>query len=128
MDWKLYPNFTLQELRCKHTGECNMHPDMMYTLQSIRTEYGKPIFLSSGFRSVKHPVEQMKEKPGEHTLGMAVDIICYNQTAHDVMRLAIKHGIRRIGLHQKGDEKTRFIHIGIADRFSLEYPLAIWTY
>lgn len=128
MDWSLYPNFSQQELRCKHTKECNMHPDMMSILQSIRTVYGKPIFISSGFRSVKHPVEQMKEKPGEHTLGMAVDIICYHRAAIELLGIALQLGVRRIGVHQKGDERARYIHIGIADKLGLEYPPAIWTY
>ncbi|HAT5918720.1 TPA: peptidase M15 [Legionella pneumophila] len=128
MDWAKYPSFSRDELKCKHTGECNMHPDMMRILQSIRDELERPIFISSGYRSVKHPVEQEKDKPGEHTYGMAVDILCHGERAIKILELAINHGIRRIGVHQKGNANGRFIHIGIADRFMLEFPAALWTY
>lgn len=128
MDWAKYPSFSRDELKCKHTGECNMHPDMMRILQSIRNELERPIFISSGYRSVKHPVEQEKDKPGEHTYGMAVDILCHGERAIKILELAINNGIRRIGVHQKGNANGRFIHIGIADKFMLEFPVGIWTY
>lgn len=128
MEWSNYPNFSFNELKCKYTGECNMHPDMMEVLQSIRSEHGKPIFISSGFRSVKHPVEQEKSKPGEHTLGMAADILCHGDKALEIIRLAQKYNVKRIGIHQKGNANSRFIHLGIADRFNLSFPVAIWTY
>lgn len=128
LNWADYPNFSRSELACKYTKECDMHPEMMKILQSIRDEYGKPIFLSSGFRSVKHPVEAEKDKPGEHTFGMAVDILCHGSVTIKLLELAINHGIRRIGLHQKGSFNGRFMHIGIADKFKLDFPAAIWTY
>lgn len=105
-----------------------MHPLMMDLLQSIRTEYARPIFISSGFRSIRHPVEQEKEKPGEHTMGMAVDILCHGDNALKILKLAVDRGIRRIGLHQKGNANARFMHLGIADKFDLSFPVAIWTY
>lgn len=127
-DWSKYPNFKESEFKCKYTGECNMHPLMMEILQSIRTEYARPIFISSGFRSVKHPVEQEKDKPGEHTFGMAVDILCHGDNAVKLMKLALDRDIKRIGVHQKGNANGRFIHLGIADKFILAFPVAIWTY
>ena len=128
IDWSKYPNFSECEFKCKYTGECNMHPVMMDLLQSIRNEYARPMFISSGFRSVKHPVEQEKAKPGEHTMGMAVDILCHGDNALKILKLAQDRDIKRIGLHQKGNANGRFIHIGIADRFDLAFPKAIWTY
>lgn len=128
MDWAKYPNFRKEEFKCKHTGECNMHADLLEILQSIRDELKKPIFISSGFRSIRHPIEQEKPNRGEHTYGMAVDIICQGQQAIDIIELAIKHGIKRIGVHQKGNPNGRFVHIGIADRYKPEFPKSIWTY
>ncbi len=128
IDWAKYPNFSREELQCKYTKECDMHPVMMDLLQSIRDELEQPIFLSSGFRSVKHPVEQEKDKPGEHTLGMAVDILCYGARALQIIKLAQARDIKRIGVHQKGNPNGRFVHIGIADRYNLAFPVAIWTY
>ena len=128
LDWNDYPNFTIDELKCKHTGECNMHPEMMRILQEIRDDIKRPLFVSSGFRSVKHPVEVSKEKPGEHTLGMAVDLIAYGTNALEIISRAQAKGICRIGVHQKGNANSRFVHLGIADKYALEFPKSIWTY
>lgn len=128
MDWSLYPNFTRAELRCRSTNECEMRPELMDILQSVRTEYGKIINISSGYRSPNHPIEAMKVKPGEHALGLAVDIICHGAKAIDLTELFFQRGIRRIGVHQKGPPNSRYIHIGLADKYFAEYPTAIWTY
>lgn len=129
LDWDLYPNFSEEELACRYSKECRMHPDMMKILQNIRSQYGRPMFISSGFRSKQHPVEANKKNPGEHALGMAVDIICSGEAALKILQLAIENNIRRIGINQKGShDRARFIHIGIADKFYLGFPKAIWTY
>lgn len=128
VDWDKYPNFNEGELACKHTGESNMHPFMMDVLQEIRHTFGKPIFISSGYRSKRHPVEASKDMPGEHALGMAVDIACHGKNAIDLIAIAVSRGVRRIGVHQKGRASTRFIHLGVADKFDTHLRAALWTY
>ena len=106
-----------------------MNPEMIKVLQAIRNHHGKPIFISSGYRCPKHPVESMKENRGEHTFGMAVDIICDGLVAHEMIRLSKELGVTRIGLNQKGRSSGRFIHIGIGDHFLPQFPKnALWTY
>ena len=128
IDWSHYPNFTPKELACKHCGADGMTSQMMDVLQYIRNKLAKPMFLSSGYRCPRHPVEQEKDKPGEHTKGMAVDILCHGINAIKIIDLALEIGTKRIGIHQKGNINGRFIHLGIADKFDLAYPEAIWTY
>lgn len=127
-DWSKYPNFSIDELKCSHTGECDMHPLMMQVLQDIRIEFDKPMFVSSGYRSVSHPVEAMKERPGEHSFGMAVDIICNGQDCLKLISLAQAHGINRIGVHQKGRASGRFLHLGVGDKLTQNFSASIWTY
>lgn len=107
--WGKYPNFTKAEFDCKHTGENNMQHEFMEKLQAIRTEYGKSMKVTSGFRSVKHPIEAKKNHSnGEHTQGFCADIACENSTDRfSLVQLALKHGITRIGI-----AKT-FLHLGI---------------
>jgi len=106
-----------------------MHPDMIHILQVIRDFHAKPLFISSGYRCVKHPVETMKDRPGEHTFGMAVDIICHGEVAHKVLGMAQSLDVVRIGINQKGRASGRFIHIGIGDRFHSQFHgHALWTY
>lgn len=128
IDWDKYPNFTADELACKHCKAQGITPEIMDILQSIRSSMEQPVFVSSGYRCVKHPVEQEKDKPGEHTYGMAVDIICHGARALEIIRLAQVQGVKRIGVHQKGIASGRFVHIGIADRYNLAFPVALWTY
>lgn len=107
--WDKYPNFKKAEFDCKATGENNMQHEFMEKLQAIRREYGKPMQITSGFRSVKHPIEAKKSHSnGEHTQGFCADVACENSTERfRLVQLALKHGITRIGV-----AKT-FLHLGI---------------
>lgn len=122
MDWSLYPNFSEKEFRCKHTGKCNMHPDFMKKLQALRTAYGKPMAVTSGYRDPTHPEEICKAKPGEHAFGRAADIAVHGPDALRLIRLALDAGFVRIGVQQKGG--GRFIHLGD----SPDFPPGIWSY
>jgi uncharacterized protein YcbK (DUF882 family) len=110
--WDKYKNFSKAEFDCKHTGENNMQHEFMEKLQAIRTEYGRSITVTSGFRSVKHPVEAKKtHSNGEHTQGMCADIACTNGTDRfRLIHLALKHGITRIGI------ANTFLHLGIGGK------------
>jgi uncharacterized protein YcbK (DUF882 family) len=125
MDWNKYPSFKKREFDCKHTGKNLMRPEFMETLQQIRNTYGRPLIVSSGYRDPSHPVEAKKEAPGEHTYGVAADILIRGENAMDLIVIAYGYGIRRIGVHQKGDD--RFIHLGMGDK-GLGFPATIWTY
>ena len=107
--WDKYPNFKKLEFDCKSTGENNMQHEFMEKLQAIRIEYGKPMSITSGFRSKKHPIEAKKTNSnGDHTQGFCADIACENSTDRfRLVQLALKHGITRIGI-----AKT-FLHLGI---------------
>ena len=128
MIWDNFPNFSEREFKCKHTGKCNMNPVFLTVLQQIRCEYGKPMAITSGFRDPSHPVEAMKDKPGEHCYGMAADIIAFGSNAIALVQIAINHGITRIGLHQKGPSSSRFVHLGMGDKLTNDFQAGIWTY
>lgn len=51
MDWSKYPNFSKREFDCKETGENEVQARFMDKLQALRTEYGKPMVITSGYRS-----------------------------------------------------------------------------
>ena len=108
-DWTKYTNFKKAEFDFKHTVENNMQHDFMEKLQAIRVEFGKSMTITSGFRSVKHPIEARKSHSnGEHTQGFCADVACDNGADRfRLVQLALKHGITRIGI-----AKT-FLHLGI---------------
>ena len=112
IDWDKYPNFSKEEFDCKETGENNMQPDFLTKLQELRTLYGKPIIITSGFRSVKHSIEKKKAKGGYHTQGIACDIGCDSQQAYDLVKLAYLVGFTGIRVSQ-AQGKPRFIHLDL---------------
>ena len=127
LNWDKWPNFSKHEFDCKHTGKNRMDEDFMDILQQIRTVYGKPMIISSGYRDHSHPVEEKKKRAGEHTYGLAADILVHGTDALDLMVIAYGHGIRRIGVSQKGAMNKRFLHLGYGDKL-LNFPESIWSY
>ena len=100
-----------------------MDPKLLSMLDELREEYGKAIIITSHYRSLDHPIEVKKNKPGEHTYGAAVDIACVGgSNTFRLVAAAIKVGFRRIGVSRKNN----FVHVGIG------YPGApsttLWTY
>lgn len=130
MDWSKYPNFSKHEFDCSHTGENKMMPEFMDFLQSVRTEFGNPMSISSGYRDKTHPIEARKSKPGEHAYGCAADIRVSYDDAYDLVAILFARGVKRIGVHQKGDG-GRFIHIGLGDKLigsNVFPPKRVWSY
>jgi zinc D-Ala-D-Ala carboxypeptidase len=127
MDWSKYPSFKEAEFRCRHTGKCAMRPEFMDILQQIRTTYGRPMIINSGYRDRSHPVEAGKKTAGEHTYGLAADIRVYGEHAIMLQWIATEYGIRRFGIQQKGAIESRYIHIGYGDK-GFHFPPALWSY
>tara|TARA_R110000822_G_scaffold13977_7_gene49289 strand:- start:2144 stop:2386 length:243 start_codon:yes stop_codon:yes gene_type:complete len=60
------------------------------------------------------------------TTGKAVDILASGEKALEIVRVAQKHGIQRIGIQQKGS--GRFIHLdGCTEDDGFPCP-AMWSY
>lgn len=121
MDWSKYPNFSKAEFSCKETGENRMNVEFMDKLQALRIRYGKPMFITSGYRSPQHSIEKAKAAPGTHAQGIACDIRVQGADAHELVKLALEMGFTGVGVSQKSTG-ARFIHLDIAPR------AAIWSY
>lgn len=121
-DWTQYPNFSKQEFDCKETGENDMQPEFMRLLQSLRTAYGKPMSINSGYRSPRHSIEASKNKPGAHASGMACDVAAGpGVDVYRLIQLAIMLGFTGIGVSQKNG-LPRFVHLDTLPRH------AVWSY
>lgn len=117
-DWSKYPNFSKAEFDCSETYENDMQPEFLLALQNLRNKYGKPITITSGFRSVNHSDEIRKIKGGTHTMGIAADISVYGENKHELLRLAMKAGVfNGIGVAPWG------IHLDISKERK-----AVWSY
>jgi zinc D-Ala-D-Ala carboxypeptidase len=121
VDWSQYPNFSKSEFRCKETGENGMQPEFMALLQQLRNRYGKPMLISSGYRSPRHSIEARKAQAGTHAQGIACDVAVSGADAQLLVKLALDLGFTGIGVSQKAGG-ARFIHLDTAPR------RAIWSY
>ena len=126
MDWSRWPNFSAGEFRCSHTGKDGMDPAFMDRLQALRTEYGKPMVITSGYRDPAHPIEARKASPGAHASGRAADIAVRGRDALQVIELALKHGFTGFGVNQKGG--GRFIHLDDLPNDTGRPRPWIWSY
>lgn len=116
--------FTRSELACTHCGSYHFDNGALSQLDSIREACGFPFPVSSGYRCVEHPIEKAKDSPGEHSEGLAADIAVSGQRALIVVGTALRMGVPRIGVNQKGPWEHRYIHLG----FSTKRPSSIWSY
>jgi len=123
MDWSKVPNFKADEFKCSHCGKNEMKPDFMAKLQALRTTYGKPMRVTSGYRCPQHPIEAKKAAPGAHASGCACDIGVEGADAHALLTLALGAGFTGIGVQQKGT--GRFIHL---DTMTTGVRPTIWSY
>ena len=123
-------HFSKDEFACSHTGNVRMNPDFVSVLEMVREKYGKPMKLSSAFRDKTHPVEARKGDragTGDHCRGVAVDVLVSGAEALELIKIAQECGIDRIGIAQKGNHSSRFVHLGISDANAGKGP-AIWSY
>ena len=121
INWFQYPNFQKAEFDCLHCGQNDMKPEFLEKLQLLRTMYGKPMVITSGYRCPQHPIEVAKSAPGPHATGLACDIGVQGAEAHHLLKLSLDEGFKGIGIQQKGS--GRFLHLDLA---SLDGRL--WSY
>ena len=117
IDWSKYPNFSKSEFDCHETGENEMQARFMELLQNLRNQYGKPMRITSGYRSPNHSIEKRKAKPGTHAQGIAADIYCTGPDKFRLVKLAINMGFNGIGV------SSNFIHLDVSRE-----RCAIWGY
>ena len=118
--------FSEDELRCSHSGECEMDEAFMEKVNAIREVCDFPFTVTSAYRHPTHPIEARKKKPGAHASGHAIDIAVRGDKAHRLIEIALKYGMTGIGVAQKGG--SRFIHL---DDLTAEdgFPRpTVWSY
>ena len=72
---KLSPSFTVREFRCRDgTDTIMIDEGLVVLLQCIREHFGKPITITSGYRTAAHNTAVGGSKSSQHLLGRAADI------------------------------------------------------
>lgn len=108
-------------LSCPCCGDRGMIDSFLDDLSALRHDFGRPMIVSSGYRCRRY--NESKGYTQTHATGKAVDIKITNPNAHELTRLAFKHGFKGIGWQQKGPRDKRFIHLDKARTTPV-----IWSY
>lgn len=101
-----------------------MHPEFMQRLYELREAYGKPMIITSGYRSPDYNKKVAETgSAGPHTTGRAADIAIRGTDAYMLLKLAMERGFTGIGVQQKGE--SRFMHL---DDITSPARPNLWSY
>lgn len=104
--WK-WPNFSPQEIASKGEGELMIDEASMDKLQALRTALGKPLLITSAYRSAAHNKRVGGATHSQHRLGKAFDVMMTNQDPAAFERAARSAGFTGFGHYPK----SGFMHI-----------------
>lgn len=86
---RLAPDFKVRELRCKDGTDTVMVDEALtVVLQCIREHFGKPVVITSGYRTAAHNAVVGGAKSSQHLLGRAADIRVPGVSVEDVAAYA----------------------------------------
>lgn len=85
----LAPDFKVRELRCRDGSDTVMVDETLtVVLQCIRDHFGKPVTITSGYRTPAHNAAVGGAKSSQHLLGRAADIQVAGTSVEDVAAYA----------------------------------------
>jgi uncharacterized protein YcbK (DUF882 family) len=120
--------FSVDELKCKGTDECEMDEGFMKKLEALRHEFNEPMIVSSGYRHESYNQVIGGAKNSPHLYGKAVDVVISGKSAYRLMKLAIQYGFTGIGVSQRGPHEKRFLHIDTMENSDTHPRPWIWSY
>jgi zinc D-Ala-D-Ala carboxypeptidase len=127
-DWR-WPNFTPQELACKADGSLMLDEGFLDALERLRQACGFPLVSNSCYRSEAYN-ETLKDSVAHdaHTQGKAIDLRCYGEQAHIILKFAGRSGFTGVGIKQAGALEGRFLHLDTAAPSPGAPRPWVWTY
>jgi zinc D-Ala-D-Ala carboxypeptidase len=104
-----WPNFSPQEIACKGTGSLKVNDQALTALQRLRTALGKPLILTSAFRSKQHNKNVGGATNSQHLEGAAFDVRMENHDPEAFEKAARAAGFTGFGYYPN----SGFMHVDI---------------
>lgn len=124
--WK---HFTPAEMACKCCGRVKADEIFMDRLERLREAYAAPLEVTSGYRCPAHNAAVSSTgADGPHTTGKAADLRVSGGKAFHVVTSALFLGFNGIGLAQKGQHESRFVHVDTLENGPGCPRPTVWTY
>lgn len=129
MVW-VYPHFTEKEMQCKCGCKGLPKPEFMERLEKLRVVLGFALPVTSGYRCPEYNAAISDTGfDGPHTFGLAADIAAVGPRARLIVYGACALGFTGIGVKQKGEHSSRFIHVDTLPEEGNRHPRPwIWSY
>jgi zinc D-Ala-D-Ala carboxypeptidase len=105
-DWR-WPSFSPREIACKGTGELVIDDQALDKLQALRDRLGKPLILTSAYRSPEHNKRVGGAKNSRHMQGDAFDVMMTNHDPQSFEAAARAVGFTGFGYYPK----SGFMHV-----------------
>tara|TARA_S200002703_G_C3732772_1_gene225238 strand:+ start:33 stop:428 length:396 start_codon:yes stop_codon:yes gene_type:complete len=122
VSWR-WNSFTPSEMLCRCGCESMIDEQFMDSLQWLRSDFGKPMPITSGHRCLDHNKAVGGSETSGHLTARAADVRIKWGDALELLCMADKRGFTRLGVNQKGPYDKRFIHLG------MDKPeKTIWSY
>lgn len=125
--WGTYEYFKQYEFLCPCCGEEYMQHEFLKLLDAVRHKYGRMVRVNSGYRCPDHNATVSSTgRTGPHTTGCAADLGVSGSDAYYILTLAAQNGgFTGIGVNQRGNHASRFIHL---DSLPTSDPLRPWVW
>lgn len=102
-------NFKLYEFASPDTQEVKIDNRVVRKIQNIREHFGKPVIITSGYRTIEHNKKVRGVPNSYHTKGMAIDWYIQGIPIGELAKVAEQYGFTGIGQYRV----KHFIHTDI---------------
>ena len=109
---KLSEYFDSREFACHDGSEHAISAELISKLTALRKEIGKPITITSGYRSPAYNKSIKGATNSFHMRGMAADCQVEGMTPAQLKAIALRIGFRGIGLYDN------FIHLDVRAKYT----------
>lgn len=106
---KVSRNFSMHEFQCREGQEVKLHEDLIERLQLLRERIGKPILITSGYRTREYNSKVGGARNSYHMRGMAADIQARGMSVQKLAQEAAAAGFLGIGVYEN------FVHVDVRD-------------